>query len=249
MWLGRVPHTEERDEVRGRQGRDVIRPGSTTCHSSGAVWMGCGGGRNTSERRTQPGESLVAWTRRGVRSVLSKATGQRDSIRVKSEERSRSRAEHGAIATIEAGEERGSAKENVGWPGRRRMDQCGVWEGVSEKREPAAGGTRKSRMQTRHRPSNMDVTGDPNNRFSRLVGRKGPQLDWRRFKAEWEERPCRLGGETTLAGLLHKGKKKSEAAVAGRGTGVLRGVLFTCFSFKMSNSSWMADSDGEKTEG
>lgn len=105
--------------------------------------------------------------------------------------------------------------------------------GVSEKREPAAGGTRKTRMQTRHRPSNMGVTGDRNNRLSRLAGRKGPELDWRGFKGEWEERHCRLGGETTLAGLLHKGKKKREAAVAGGGTGVLRGVLFTCFSFKM----------------
>lgn len=77
------------------------------------------------------------------------------------------------------------------------------------------------------------VTGDQNNRLSRLAGRKGPKLDWRGLKGEWEERHCRLGGETTLAGLLHKGKKKSEAAVAGGGTGVLRGVLFTCFSFKM----------------
>lgn len=101
--------------------------------------------------------------------MLSRAMGQHDSIRVKSEERSRSRAEHGAIA----GEERGSANKNGGWPVRRRMDQCGVWEDVSEKRKPAAGGTRKTRMQTRHRPSNTGVTGDRNNRLSRLAGRKG----------------------------------------------------------------------------
>lgn len=41
--------------------------------------------------------------------MLSRAAGQHDSIRVKSEDRSRSRAEHGASATIEAGEERVSA--------------------------------------------------------------------------------------------------------------------------------------------
>lgn len=108
MWLGRVPHTEERDGVRGRQGRDVawvillaVIP---------LVLFGGGGEAGIAVRgRTQPGESLVAWTRRGVRSVLSRATGQHDSIRVKSEDRSRSRAEHGASATVEAGEEKGSA--------------------------------------------------------------------------------------------------------------------------------------------